>query len=129
MDIQFYDPHADDQHQYIPRPPEEMQIVDVEHAVYPDRFRVYVHVKVTPFQVRPNLLIAVRAADGRVVSELSIIETMHNDMEFTIHLRGLSDPAGDYTLVIDLFYATRTPPTDRYELPFVVPSAAANPEA
>lgn len=120
MDLQFFDGDGSD---YVPRPPDEVRILEVEHAVYPDRFRVYVHVRVTPFQVRPNLLIAVRAADGRVVSELSIIETMHNDMEFTIHLRGLTEPAGAYTLLIDLFYETRNPPTDRREVPFDVPEA------
>ncbi|MCS7072428.1 MAG: hypothetical protein NZM00_13055 [Anaerolinea sp.] len=120
MDLQFYE---GDGSEYVPRPPEEVRILEVEHAVYPDRFRVYVHVRVTPFQVRPNLLIAVRADDGRVISELSVIETMHNDMEFTVHLRGLNDPAGAYTLLVDLFYETRNPPLDRREVPFVVPEA------
>lgn len=121
MDMQFYD---DDQRHLIPRPPEEVRIEEVETAVYPDRRRVYVHVRVTPFLVRPNLLIAIRAADGRIVSELSIIETMHNDMEFTVHLRDLTgDPEGEYAVVIDLFYETRNPPADRHTTPFFVPAA------
>ncbi len=49
---------------------------------------------------------------------------MHHDMEFTMHLRGLSDPAGDYTLTAELYYETRNPPQDRRVVEFVVPEAA-----
>jgi hypothetical protein len=58
------------------------------------------------------------------VAELSIIETMHADMEFTLHIRNVGDPAGTYTLTVELFYETRTPPQDRRVKQFVVPANA-----
>ena len=118
MNMQFFD------EENAPQPREDVKIEQVEVVVYPDRFRVYLHIRVTPFLERPNLLLAARTEAGKIVSELSIIETMHSDMEFTMHLRGLQDPAGTYTLTADLFYETRNPPQDRLVETFVVPSAA-----
>jgi hypothetical protein len=116
MNMQFFD------EEHVPQPRENVKIEQLEWVVYPDRFRLFVHIGVTPFLERPNLLLAARAEDGRIVAESSIIETMHNDMEFTMHLRGLTDPAGTYTLTVDLYYETRNPPQDRRVETFVVPS-------
>ncbi len=117
MNIPFYDSP--------PKPRDQVKIEELETVVYPDRFRVFVHIRVTLFEERPNLLLVARAADGKVAAELSIIETMHHDMEFTMHLRGHDDPAGAYTLTADLFYETRSPPQDRHTVEFVVPEADA----
>lgn len=106
-----------------PKPREEVKIEEFETVVYPDRFRVFIHIRVTPFMERPNLLIVARNVENRVVSELSIIETMHFDMEFTMHLRNLQEPKGDYTLTAELYYETRNPPQDRHIVTFVVPEA------
>ncbi|MBK9749768.1 MAG: hypothetical protein IPO91_23745 [Chloroflexi bacterium] len=116
MNMQFFD------EDHAPQARENVKIEQLEVVVYPDRFRVYIHIRVTPFLERPNLLLAARSEAGKIVSELSIIETMHHDMEFTMHLRGLQDPAGAYTLTADLFYETRNPPLHRVEQVFVVPS-------
>jgi hypothetical protein len=113
MDIHFYDE--------APKPKNEVRIEELETVVYPDRFRIFIHVRVSLFEERPNMLLTARAADGRVAAELSIIETMHNDMEFTMHLRGHNDPAGEYTLTADLYYETRNPPQDRCIVEFSVP--------
>ena len=111
----------------VPRPPEEVEIEAVELVVYPDRRRVFLHIVVTPFFERPNLLISVRDAVGRVAAELSVIETMHHDMEFTLHLRTPGDTAGDYSLTVEVFYQTRNPPQARSETTFVVPDAPLKP--
>ncbi len=111
---------------YSPRPPDEVEIELVETAVYPDRFRVFVHIVVTPFQQRPNLIMTTRDANNNIVAELNIIETMHHDMEFTMHLRSREhDPAGEYTLTIELFYETRNPPRSTHVESFVVPEMGA----
>jgi hypothetical protein len=117
MDMYFYDEP--------PQPKDKVQIEELELVVYPDRFRVFVHIRTTLFEERPNLLLTARAADGRVAAELSIIETMHHDMEFTMHLRGKSDPADDYTLTADLYYESRNPPQARRIIDFTVPEAEA----
>ncbi len=112
---------------YAPRPPEEVEIETVELVVYPDRRRVFLHVAVTPFLERPNLLVIVRDSEGRVAAELNVIETMHHDMEFTMHLRRPGDTAGTYSLSIELYYASRNPPQARSETTFVVPEAPPKP--
>jgi hypothetical protein len=99
---------------FVPKPREEVKIEEVEVFVYPDHFRIYIHIRVTAFMERPNLLLTVRTEDDRIVGELSIIETMHNDMEFTMHLRNVTDPIGLYTLEADLYYESRNPPQDNY---------------
>jgi hypothetical protein len=118
MDLHLYE--------QAPQPKSGVKIEELETVVYPDRFRVFVHIRVTAFQERPNLLLTARTAAGKVAAELSIIETMHNDMEFTMHLRGLDDPAGTYTLSAELFYETRNPPQDQRSVEFVVPENVAD---
>jgi hypothetical protein len=106
-----------------PKSRDEIRIEEVTITPYPDRFRVHVHLVVTPFQDRPNLLLIAHNEDDVVVSELSIIETMHHDMEFTLHIRGVQEPAGLYTLTTDLFYETRNPPQDQRIETFTIPDA------
>ncbi len=111
----------------VPRPREDVRIEGIVITPYPDRFRVHVQVRVTPFLERPNLLLAVHTAADRSVAELSIIETMHYNMEFTLHLRGLTgDPAGVYTLTTELFYETRNPAHDERIDTFEIPYASAD---
>ncbi len=106
-----------------PRPRDEVKIEQIEITPYPDRFRIHLHIVVTPFQERPNLLIVAHNEQDVLVSELNVIETMHHDMEFTLHLRGVDDPTGLYTLSVDLFYETRQPPQDRQIETFTIPPA------
>jgi hypothetical protein len=103
------------------KPRDQIKIEALDITPYPDRFRVHIHIKVTPFQERPNLLLVAHNEQDQIVSELNVIETMHHDMEFTMHLRNVEDPAGIYTLTADLFYETRNPPQDRRLEAFTIP--------
>lgn len=119
MDIQFFnDPNR------IPQPRDKVRIENLEITPYPDRFRVHLRIEVTPFQERPNLVIVARNGQDRIVSELSVIETMHADMEFTLHIRHVDDPTGIYTLTTELFYETKNPPHDRRIETFEIPPAS-----
>jgi hypothetical protein len=118
MDIPLY-PNG-----YSPRPKHEVEIEEIETAVYPDRRRVFAHVRLTPFLERPNLLITARRSDDRIAAELDIIETMHHDMEFTLHLRLPEDPEGGYALIVEVYYESKNPPQARAVKTFRVPSAA-----
>lgn len=109
----------------IPQPKERIRIEELTITPYPDRFRIRIHIKVTAFLERPNLLLIAHNEDDLAVSELNIIETMHHDMEFTMHIRNVNDPAGVYTLTADLFYETRNPPQDRMIETFAIPEANA----
>lgn len=114
----------------VPQPKDKIRIEQVRAMPYPDRYRVFVEINVTPFRDRPNLILALRDLEGRIVTELSIIETMHAAMEFTMHLRNLPtpDPAGEYTLTVDLFYETKNPPQDQRIVTVEIPSADAVPD-
>lgn len=114
-DIQFFD---DDQ---VPKPKQDVRIESLQVEMYPDKRRIWINVKVTPFQERPNLILVARRKTGGTVGELSIIETMHADMEFTLHLRGVEETAGDYVLEAQLFYETRQPPQDQTVVNFSIP--------
>jgi hypothetical protein len=78
----------------FPRPKAEIKIEQVQVTPYSDGFRVHVHIIVTPFQERPNLVLVIHNEQDSIVSELNIIETMHHNMEFTMHLRGISHSCG-----------------------------------
>ncbi len=108
----------------VPKPKNEIKIESLEANVYPDRFRVRADIVVTAFQERPNLLLIMRDSSGKIVNELNIIATMHSEMDFTMHMRGMDDPAGDYTLEAELFYETRNPPQDSAQIEFVIPEEA-----
>jgi hypothetical protein len=105
----------------VPQPKDKIRIEDLKATPYPDRYRVFIEVKVTPFRDRPNLLLVMRDTEGRVIGELSVIETMHSEMEFTLHIRNVADPAGEYTLTADLFYEKRNPPQDQRQVNFEIP--------
>ncbi len=104
----------------VPQPKHKVKIEEFRASPYPDRFRVKVNLKLTPFQERPNLLITAYRADGTIVSDLDIIATMHYENEFTIHIRGVDDPSGEYTLNAELYYETRDPPQDRRQIQFQI---------
>jgi hypothetical protein len=109
----------------VPQPKDRIRIEDLKATPYPDRFRVFIEVRVTPFRDRPNLLLVLRNDEGRVMGELSVIETMHSEMEFTMHIRNVADPAGEYVVTVDMFYETRNPPQDRREYRFEIPAAVS----
>ena len=105
----------------VPQPKHKVYIEDCRVTPYPDRFRVKVNLKLTPFLERPNLAITACRADGLQVSDLDVIATMHFDNEFTLHIRGLDNPSGDYTLTAELYYETRDPPQDSQQIDFAIP--------
>jgi hypothetical protein len=108
----------------VPQPKEKIRIERLESQPYPDGWRVKVTVEVTPFQERPNLEIRVlRSGSDNPVATLSIIETMHRHMEFTVHIRGVPSPVGDYTTTVDLFYENPAAPRDHREVSFSVEHA------
>lgn len=105
----------------VPQPKHKIRIEEFGVAPYPDGFRVKVNIKLTPFQERPNLVIKAHRSDGVQVSDLDVIATMHYDNEYTMHIRGVDNPAGDYILTAELYYETRNPPQDARSIDFVIP--------
>lgn len=116
MDIPLFD--NSDQ---VPQPKDKIKIESLKAAPYPDRFRMFIEVNVTPFQERPNLIIVLKDKRGEIISELNVIETMHANMEFTMHIRNVDDPAGEYELTAQLFYENKNPPQDVKQISVIIP--------
>ena len=105
----------------VPQPNDKIKIEALTAAPYPDGWRVKITLDLTPFQERPNLEIRVRSQAGRVVSEMSVIETMIRHLEFTVHIRGVESPAGEYVAEAALYYGDdATEPQHHLEIPFSV---------
>jgi len=104
----------------VPQPKHKIKIEDFRVSPYPDRFRVKVNLKLTPFQERPNLAISASRSDGLLASDLDVIATMHVDNEFTMHIRGLEHPCCVYARTGELDYEIRTPPQDPCQIDFVI---------
>ncbi len=84
--------------------PEETRILALSAEPYPDRLRVRVNLEVTPFQTRPHIDVSLRDGAGSEVAATSFVEPMTWKLEFTLHVRGKPDPAGDYHLEARLYY-------------------------
>ena len=108
----------------VPQPRTAVRIEHFAAHVHPDRYRVRAEVNVTPFQERPNLILALVDSQDSVVHEMNVIGMMQPQMEFTFHIRGKEDPAGEYRLEVELFYETRNPPQDRRTLTVIIPAEA-----
>src|SRR5450631_3789451 len=88
----------------VPQPRDKIKIERLQAQPYADGWRVKLTIEVTPFQERPNLEVRLKSVVGQVIADLSIIETMHRLMEFTLHIRGVASPIGDYTAEAALYY-------------------------
>ncbi|NDJ87262.1 MAG: hypothetical protein GYB66_15395 [Chloroflexi bacterium] len=129
MTISFFEPGD------VPQPPDNVKIERLDALPHPDGWRVKIELHVTPFQQRPNfeVILLRRDEDGTdsQIANLSIVETMHPKMEFTMHIRGVDDPNGDYLLRAILYYrehaeegAEEPPPVeikDQREIMFSIP--------
>ena len=71
-----------------PVPPEEVRIQSVHIDPYPDGKRIRVTLKLTPFQIPPDLDVIVMDQDGEESASMSIIGAATPELIFTAHLRG-----------------------------------------
>jgi hypothetical protein len=83
-------------------PPEETCITSLDATPYPDGDRVRVQIRITPFQVRPYIELALTDANGDEIATASIVEPLSPRLELTMHLRGAS--ASPFRLEARLFY-------------------------
>jgi hypothetical protein len=109
-------------------PREKVRVERVKAAPYPDGRRVHVEIAVTPFRERPNLEITIVNAGGKPVSSTSAVAIMNFQVAFTLHLRDVTDPAGKYTVRIQLYYEDIRAPQDTHETALHIPPAAPDRE-
>jgi hypothetical protein len=72
----------------VPLQPEEVRIQAVNVEPYPDGRRLRLELKLTPFQVPPNLEVWVENVDGERIAHTNIIGTTTPQMTLTMHLKG-----------------------------------------
>jgi hypothetical protein len=72
----------------VPLQPEEVRIQAVNVEPYPDGRRLRLEIKLTPFQVPPNLEVWVENVDGERIAHTNIIGTTTPQMTLTMHLKG-----------------------------------------
>ncbi|GEM_PF-176450 len=113
-DLFFFDTNE------APQPRDRVKITELTATPYPDGSRVRIKITLTPFLERPNLEIYAKKTDGPIVAELSVIEPMTPLLEFTLHIRGAEELAGDYLVRAELFYDDRTSPQDARETSFQI---------
>ncbi len=106
-----------------PQPRERVRITELAAMPYPDGSRVHTRIKLTPFLEKPNLEIYAQKVDGPIVAEMSVIETMTPNLEFTLHIRGIDERTGDYLLRAELYYDDRLQPQDTQEIVFHIAEA------
>jgi hypothetical protein len=102
-------------------PPDQVRLLSIDAAPYPDRRRLKVRLELTPFEKSPHLEVNLTAPDGREAASVSIIEPAAWKMEFTIHIRQDGDPAGTYRLSARLYYPDG-PQAEALEQSFEIPA-------
>jgi hypothetical protein len=113
MDLLFVDSTE------APLPPEDVRFRGLEAAAYGDGTRVRLTIRLTPFQIRPDLEIVVLDNQGTEVASSSVVETAETELGLTLHLRR-RNPVGTYTVRLSLGYPEKEP-VDRAEIVFTAP--------
>ena len=103
-----------------PLPPELVRFREVKAAAYADGARVRLTIRLTPFQVRPDLEIVVVDDQGTEVASSSVVENAETELGLTLHLRR-RNPVGSYTVRLSLGYPEKEP-VDRAEIVFTAPA-------
>jgi hypothetical protein len=114
------------------RPRDEVRIENLAATPYPDGRRVQVEVMITPFRERPNLDIVIISSAGQPVAMISAIAIMQFRITFNLHLRGVDQTAGDYTVRAQLYYEDAQTPHDTrtvaLNIPAQTPDSESNPK-
>lgn len=97
-DIMFFE---DDQE--APRPPEQVEIVEVQARPLPDGRRVIVQVTLTPFTDYPSFDVTLLRPDGTRERSLSVVSAMERTTALTMHL-SKPDSASEYIARVELVH-------------------------
>ena len=108
MNIFLNDPNV------VRLPPEEVRLTHVQVIPQPDSRQVKVHLELTPFMKRPNIDVTITSGSGKEVGHTTILETMMNKLEFTVHLRQF-EPGDALNLHTSLYYQKLPEPSDTAE--------------
>jgi len=66
--------------------PLDVRILEIIPKFWSDWTRITFQIRILPFQLAPTLDLSITDENDRVISEVTIIETPDNDIEFTMHI-------------------------------------------
>lgn len=69
------------------RAPEETRFLEVRAEPYPDGSRLRLHVRLTPFEQRPDIDIAVFNEEGEEIGSTTVVQAFLPILSLTMHLR------------------------------------------
>jgi hypothetical protein len=96
-DFFFNDPNV------VRLPPEEVRLREVQITPDANSGRVKIHLKLTPFQKRPDICVTITSASGKEAARTTILETMLTKLEITMHLRE-PNPGSEYAVETIVYY-------------------------
>ncbi len=109
MNVTFFEMGAN------PRPPEEVQVEQLNIYPHPDQRRVMISMVITPFTEKPNLEVQMFNGNGAQVASTSILEIASSKLEPTLHIRG--EQTDEYLVRVHLYYE-QNPPQQTLEAKF-----------
>ena len=101
MDINFIsDPNL------TPKPRNQIRVENIQAELMEGERRIRIGLNITPFAPsdRPNVSIHVARPDGSDAGEISVVETMHNQISMTFHLRDEVVISGVYHIRAALYF-------------------------
>lgn len=89
-----------------PRPREEIEITSFHAEPYPDGRRLRLDIQMTPFAPadRPSLEITAVDGSGRIISSLSVIDSMQRRLSLTMHFKQPELAAGAIAVIAQLYF-------------------------
>jgi len=66
--------------------PVDVRILDVNINPWTDMTRITFQIRILPFRLAPTLELSITDENGSIISEVTIIETPENEIEFTMHI-------------------------------------------
>ncbi len=105
----------------VPRPPDQVEIAEVQVRPLPDARRVVVQVTLTPFVDPPAFDVTILRPDGTVERSVSVVSAAERTNTLTLHLSSASR-ADEYIARVDLFHGDAVLQT--CDVRFTIPNLA-----
>ena len=83
---------------------QEIEILTLEADPYPDRRRVKILFKLSPFSQGPNALISLIDEGGKLIASVNIVNIFIPENEITLHVTESDKLNGTYEVKLDLFH-------------------------
>lgn len=100
-----------------PLPPNEVHFIDLKIEPWEDKKRLKVFLKISEFLQPPNFNFFISNSNSDIISEVTIIENVEDEIVFTMHLRN-SDQSDQLTLTAEMYYSEEIGKVDSKTISF-----------